>query len=126
LTSFANRDRTGPYRLVGTDDDGGNPAPIVAVDFADLVTCDATGECLLHAIDRTSTGELVPGSASTWTGITSDGRSASQDCNGWGPSGPETTGAAGNPGKTNSQWTAIVTADCATTSNRLYCLEQAI
>ncbi|MFT4040541.1 MAG: DUF1554 domain-containing protein [Thermomicrobiales bacterium] len=115
----------GPWRLQPNVVDGVNLPPVVATNFADLLSC--TTNCLQHAIDRTELGDIA--AASVWTGTFSDGDVSTDTCAGWTSNNISNSGLFGNASAIDPTWTGSRTSTVVfgcNTSFSLYCFEQSV
>ncbi|MCA9876162.1 MAG: hypothetical protein KC442_00205 [Thermomicrobiales bacterium] len=117
---FTNIAKAGPYRLVANVGDGGNPPPIVAENFNDLLTCGTT--CLNRAINRDENGVAQGGNPGVWTGTRADGTASTDTCGGW--TSTAGFGLIGSGTSDTALWTENVSGVCAGPL-LLYCFQQA-
>jgi hypothetical protein len=121
-TRFTNINKSGPYHLVANGSDGGNPPPLVAENFADLLTCGG-GVCLSNTINRVENGDSPGDAPGVWTGVLADGAASSDTCGEW--NNDAGTGLVGDPSSATTNWTNSQFAAPCGLFNRLYCFQQA-
>lgn len=102
--------------------DGSNLPPLVATDFATLLTCPSF-ICLQNAINRTETGQSIPDS-SVWAGTFGNGVSTPFTCSGWTNTADLGGGGVGLSGVLDTRWANNGTSLCDQ-AHRLYCFQQA-
>ena len=112
-----------PWRLRPNAVDGSNLPPIVATNFSDLTTCGAT--CLQNPINRTETGEILPGSVTVWTNTLADGTASTDSCEGWTSSDIGDVGLFGDASQVDAKWTNTTTTFGCNSELSLYCFETA-
>lgn len=120
-TRFDNVNRGGPYRLIANSGDGGNPPPLVATDFADLLSCGTT--CLQSGIDRDEDGQVRAINPGAWTGTLANGNASADTCSGW--TSTAGNGLFGNRADNTTLWTENSSGPC-TFAFPIYCFQQAI
>jgi len=99
---------------------------VVATSWSDLVD-----GMLVHAIDVTEAGQIVPGvggnclakESLVWTGTTPTGAKADQHCNGWTSKLAMAQAIVGNTHEVDGGWSQQCSGSC-TAVYRLYCVEQ--
>ena len=121
-TRFSNLADAGPYRLVPNGGDGGNPPPLVATDFADLLSCGAT--CLQSAINRNQDGQVQGGNPGVWTGTLANGNASADTCEGWSSDSNAANGMTGSGTNNTTFWTENGPGSC-NLDFVLYCFQQA-
>lgn len=115
----------GPWRLLPNVVDGSDLPPVVATNFADLLTCNPN--CLQHAIDRTEIGGIV--TKSVWTATFSDGDVSTSTCVDWTSNVSTDFGLVGDTTKIDPGWTGSKASSFEFGCNivkSLYCFEQAV
>ncbi|MCA9862002.1 MAG: hypothetical protein KC432_03245 [Thermomicrobiales bacterium] len=121
-TRFKNIANAGPYRLVPSAGDGGNPPPTVAESFAALLNCDG-GVCLNVAINRDENGQVLGDNLRAWTGTLANGNASTDTCSNW--TSTATFGAFGTPASTTTTWTDNAGGGACNIPISIYCFEQA-
>lgn len=124
---FSNVAKAGPYRLVPNGGDIGGLPPLVATDFADLLSCPGPGFiCLQSAINRDENGQSVPAGPEflVWTGTLNNGVSSAQTCSGWSSSSGEEQGKTGRSDQLDIGWTEYGPSSCDQ-RHSIYCFQQA-
>ncbi|MFT4039314.1 MAG: DUF1554 domain-containing protein [Thermomicrobiales bacterium] len=121
-TRFTDTNRAGPYHLVANGSDSGGVGPLVATDFATLISCPGS-VCLQYNIDRDETGVQLGNTALVWTGVSSSGQAMSDTCNGWKDGTSSYQGRRGGSDRTNETWTQNGPDNCNSTF-RIFCFEQ--
>jgi len=104
-----------PYFLIGER--------LIAANYASLIDIIDGGKLITRPL-LTETGVGTPGGDYVWTGTTSKGTLASEDCDDWTSEEGTVTGVAGDPNYNDANWTVRGDPITCSTLLRLYCFEQ--